>query len=119
MTERDSELNGMATADDQDVRSPELPDEPPVEEFVAESDALPLVNPPRPGNASVSPDGATISYLQRDAAGTLRLWLSPLDGSEPRELPVTVELREDEDAPQWSPDGAWLAVAGLHPADGR
>jgi Tol biopolymer transport system component/dienelactone hydrolase len=119
MTERETALNGTASVEQEDVLSPELPDEAPVEEIFEESESVPLVAPPRPGNANASPDGATLAYLQRDAAGVLRLWLSPIDGNEPRDLPVTVELYEYDDPPQWSPDGSWLSVTGLHPADGR
>src|SRR5687767_12662719 len=78
-----------------------------------------FLSPPEPGPANPSPDGATLAYLQADAGGALSLWLGPLDGGEPRALATAVDLLPDEDGPQWSPDGATLAVAGAHPDDGR
>lgn len=120
MTEREHELNEAANVDD-DVLSPEWTGDEPGEDATADagSQPLPLTSPPQPGDANVSPDGTTLAYVQRDSGGTLRLWLSPLDGFAPHELPTTIELFESADAPQWSPDGAWLAVTGQHPADGR
>ncbi|MCC6791602.1 MAG: S9 family peptidase [Thermomicrobiales bacterium] len=116
MTEREHELTEAASVDD-DVLSPEWTGDEPAAEV--ESATLPLTAPPQPGDADVSPDGAAIAYLQRDRSGTLRLWISPLDGGAPRELATTIDLLESGDAPTWSPDGAWLAVTGQHPADGR
>ncbi len=122
MTERESQLIDSAAVDD-DVLSPEAPDDEPTPEVESASGAeevsLPLTSPPQPGDFNVSPDGSTLAYLQRDETGSIRLWLSPLDGSEPRALTTTIDLREDADPPQWSPDGLWIAVTGAHPADGR
>lgn len=121
MTERAHEQDEAASVDD-DARSPEITDDELTDVPAADDDAnqaLPLTAPPQPGDANVAPDGSTIAYLQRDIAGTVRLWLSPLDGGAPREVATTIELIDGGDAPEWSPDGGWLAVTGQHPADGR
>ncbi|MDP9367961.1 MAG: prolyl oligopeptidase family serine peptidase, partial [Chloroflexota bacterium] len=90
----------------------------------------PLTDPAvrAPGPANPSPDGTLLAFLARDPAGDLRLWLQPLDGGPAR--PVTLGFQpledihpfgdpSDEDGPQWSPDGARLALVGAHPVDGR
>ena len=122
MTERESQLIESAAVDD-DVLSPEAPDDELTPELEtasgAEEVSLPLTSPPQPGDFNVSPDGTMLAYLQHDETGALQLWLSSLDGTESRELTTTIDLREDADPPQWSPDGLWIAVTGAHPADGR
>ncbi|HEY7035709.1 MAG TPA: alpha/beta fold hydrolase [Thermomicrobiales bacterium] len=78
-----------------------------------------IPTPPAPGPANPSPDGSALAFFQRDAAGTLRLWISPLDGTEPEAIDLGFEPVEEVEGPQWSPDGAWLALTGEHPAGGR
>ena len=75
-----------------------------------------------PGPPESSPDGAWLAYLKPDAFGALELWISPTDGGEARELPipfipiadVNPETGRIVRGPQWSPDGAMLALTGLH-----
>lgn len=122
MTDRESEPTDTpwtATAEPV-VDKPEEATEPEAEAGGTDAaNAGPLPNPPEPGPGNPSPDGQTLAYLQRDAVGMLQLWLSPLAGGEPSPLSTNLDLIEDAEGPQWSPDGAWLAVAGGHPADGR
>ena len=77
--------------------------------------------PPPPPSAGVvvSPDGTTAAVIQPDPAGTLRLWLAPLDGGEATVLELDLELTVDAHGPRWSPDGSQLALSAPHPADGR
>jgi Tol biopolymer transport system component len=56
---------------------------------------------------SVSPDGRSIAFLARDAAGTTSLWIRPLDGA-PRRLEGTQGITGEA---SWSPDGRSLAFA--------
>ena len=80
-----------------------------------------------PGSPEASPDGAWLAYLLDDAKGATHLWLSPTDGGEAQrvELPfVPVEERDPDSGrplrgPQWSPDGATIALSGTHPAGDR
>jgi dipeptidyl aminopeptidase/acylaminoacyl peptidase len=80
-----------------------------------------------PGPPEASLDGAWLAYLQADADGQARLWISPTDGGEPRalDLPFTpVEDRDPESGrllrgPQWSPAGSQIAVTGMHPDGDR
>jgi len=73
-----------------------------------------------PLTPEASPDGEWLAYLIEGADGDVRLWLSPVDGGEPRpvELPFTPIVERDPDSgrpirgPQWSPDGRTLALAG-------
>jgi Tol biopolymer transport system component/dienelactone hydrolase len=78
-----------------------------------------IPNPPAPGPANPSPDGSALAFFQRDAGGALRLWIGPLDGSEPEAIDLGFAPVEEPEGPQWSPDGAWLALTGEHPAGGR
>ncbi|HKG27159.1 MAG TPA: hypothetical protein VKB09_16025, partial [Thermomicrobiales bacterium] len=88
-------------------------------EEIAVLDLGSVAAPPVPGPANPSPDGSALAFLQRDVAGALRLWISPLDGTEPETIDLGFEPVEDAEGPQWSPDGAWLALTGEHPAGGR
>lgn len=122
MTEREEETQAISAA----APAGAAPvDEPTVEEHAAESmngiDPEPIEEeipageitvPPMPGAPNVAPDGGRIVYLQPDAEGKLTLWLSPLDGGAPTALQTTVDLVPMTEGPQWSPDGASLAVVG-------
>ena len=56
---------------------------------------------------SISPDGKTLAYHQRDPDTGWDLWMLPLDGSgEPQSFLVT-EFQESE--PAFSPDGRWIS----------
>jgi dipeptidyl aminopeptidase/acylaminoacyl peptidase len=74
-----------------------------------------------PGPPEVSPNGAWMAYLMENETGGRDLWLTPLDGAAPRKVDLPFEPVEDADpdtgravrGPQWSPDGAFIAVAGL------
>ncbi|MGB3329223.1 MAG: hypothetical protein WBA46_09735, partial [Thermomicrobiales bacterium] len=86
-------------------------------------DAVFRTPPALPDAPEVSPDGARVAYLLADAAGALKLWLSPLDGGDAVSiaLPFTPIPDRDPDTgrslrgPQWSPDGATIALTGSHP----
>ena len=58
-----------------------------------------------PVGGSISPDGRTLAFTAFDKAGTIMLWVRPLDSLEARELPGT----EDAALPFWSPEGDAIA----------
>ena len=62
------------------------------------------------GQASLSPEGASIAFVGFGKSG-LSLWIRPMDKSEPRQLPGT----QGAFAPFWSPDGKSLGFF----ADGK
>lgn len=76
--------------------------------------------PSLPLTPEASPDGAWLAYLMEGADGRFGLWLSPIDGDDPRpvDLPFEPVVERDPDTgrlirgPQWSPDGTMLALAG-------
>jgi dipeptidyl aminopeptidase/acylaminoacyl peptidase len=98
-----------------DPPQPETPNE------LSAADRLFATRTYLPGPPEVSPNGAWMAYLMENEAGTRDLWLTPLDGSAPRKVDLPFEPLEDADpdtgravrGPQWSPDGAFIAVAGL------
>jgi dipeptidyl aminopeptidase/acylaminoacyl peptidase len=119
-----------------DTRVPEAPSTdadplfPPPESDIPDATPLDALNgsiedavpaPPVFGRPTVSPDGATVAIIQPDQTGANRIWLAPIDGGEAEILDVDLDLSEDSNpnGPQWSPDGAQLAVTAPHPADGR
>ena len=57
------------------------------------------------GPVAVSPDGARLAFVARDAAGTPNLWIRDLDDPDPRVLPGTEEAM----FPFWSPDSQTVA----------
>lgn len=79
--------------------------------------------PPLPDAPEVSPDGTRVAYLLPDATGAWRLWLSPVAGGEAVRIDLPFAPVPDRDpdtgrslrGPQWSPDGATLALTGSHP----
>ncbi len=65
--------------------------------------------PRRDYNAAYSPDGKRIAF-QSDRSGRTELWLCESDGSNPVKL---TSLHAG--APQWSPDGEWIAFYARTP----
>jgi len=57
------------------------------------------------GALSFSPDGQRLAY-QRFSTDGYRIWISPAAGGAPTQL----TSRGWEDAPDWSPDGEWIAI---------
>lgn len=55
----------------------------------------------------VSPDGETLAFIS-DRSGADNLWISRIDGSEPRML--SDEKQFGLISPAWSPDGRYIAV---------
>ncbi len=91
----------------------------PVATVTPQVDFGPVSEPPEPGPGNPSPDGLRVAFLQRDAGHQLRLWLAALDGAPPAPMELSFEPILDGDGPQWSPDGQWLALTGMHPAGDR
>ncbi|HET7453218.1 MAG TPA: hypothetical protein VFL12_10780, partial [Thermoanaerobaculia bacterium] len=54
---------------------------------------------------ALSPDGRSLAFVARDAAGQSRLWIRRLDSSDVASLPRT----EGATFPFWSPDGRFIA----------
>lgn len=52
------------------------------------------------GNSSISPDGTKIVFAVRDSLSQSRLWVRPLNSSEPKALPGT----DNASYPFWSPN---------------
>jgi Tol biopolymer transport system component len=67
-----------------------------------------LLEPP-----GISADGAYLTVVIR-RNGKQRLWVLRADGSEPRALTETIDVRG---VASWSPDGQWIATGGID-ADG-
>ncbi len=72
----------------------------------------PVSDPPQPGPGNPSPDGATLAFLQTDGRGETRLWLYALDASGGWSMGLPFIPVVDDEGPQWSPDGKWLAITG-------
>lgn len=60
-----------------------------------------------PGPPAPSPDGRLVSFVAR-REGRGRLFVMDQDGTNMRALASELDVR---DAPTWSPDGTWIAVA--------
>lgn len=98
---------------------------------LAAPEAIAVAVPPPPGPGNPSPDDTTLAFLQSDPDGAPRLWLQSLDESgdatpRPVDLPFTPLIERDQsgdssgdEGPQWSPDGAWLALTGATEAGGQ
>jgi Tol biopolymer transport system component len=54
---------------------------------------------------ALSPDSSEIAFAGRDAAGSVNLYVSPIDGGDVREIAADARL------PVWSPDGRQIAFA--------
>ena len=62
--------------------------------------------------AAISSDGQWVAVvIRRD--GKQSLWVLKSDGSEPRSLTDTIDVRG---AASWSPDGQWIATGGIDAA---
>ena len=61
------------------------------------------------GAPAPSPDGRTLAYTVRGADGIMRIYVRPMDSTEPRVLAGT----ENAVHPFWSPDGRSLAFAAV------
>jgi Tol biopolymer transport system component len=61
--------------------------------------------PSRAGGIAVSPDGRSIVFVARGAAGRSEIYLRTLDNPTPRLIPETQGAR----FPFWSPDGRRIA----------
>lgn len=72
-------------------------------------------DPPEPGPANPSPDGTRLAFLQANDSGQMQLWFYSLDGSGAWTIDLPFVPVLDEAGPQWSPDGAQLAMAGKWP----
>jgi len=80
-----------------------------------------------PGSPEASPDGAWLAYLLDDEEGATHLWLSPTDGGDAQRVALPFAPVEERDpdsgrtlrGPQWSPDGATIALSGTHPDGDR
>lgn len=76
-----------------------------------------------PGPPESSKDGAYLAYLQPNEHNDLALWIAPTDGGEPRRIDLPFVPIADVDpesgrhirGPQWSPDGARIALTGPRP----
>jgi Tol biopolymer transport system component len=78
---------------------------------------------------AVSPDGTRVAIIVRQE-GKLRLLMMSADGTNARTLApsITIESSGGHGSADWSPDGAWIAAAGIDvqgpglfliPVDGR
>ena len=80
-----------------------------------------------PGMPDASPDGTWLAYLYPNEGGANELWLSPTTGDPAVRLELPFAPVEDADpdtgrvirGPQWSPDGATIALTGMHPDGDR
>ncbi len=76
----------------------------------------PLDDPLMPGSVSINPEGTRAAFIQRDSSGTPWLWSLDIDEGEFSPIPLTTLsdsftlVEEAPSGPQWSPDGAYLAV---------
>ncbi len=59
------------------------------------------------GTLAVSPDGRRIAFVAKDASGTARLWIRPVDTRVATPMVGT----EGASHPFWSPDGRYIAFA--------
>lgn len=58
-----------------------------------------------PVENAISPDGRTLAMVLADSAGTMHLWVRPINSFKGRELPGTSNVTQ----PFWSPDSRSLA----------
>jgi Tol biopolymer transport system component len=65
--------------------------------------------------AAVSPDGGLVAFVAA-VGGRARLYVIGSDGTNPRQLAGTLDIRG---APSWSPDGKWIAVVAGEGGEGQ
>ena len=126
----DGEIDSSVSADTEVVEQPVESDnevvsesraDPPLE-VPAESLAAaairnnwgPVADPLEPGPGNPSPDGTTLAFLQSHPTSETRLWFYAIDGSSRRSMGLPFTPVVDDEGPQWSPDGLWLAMTGSH-----
>lgn len=144
MTETNTSRAATATNDDLETATPEETPEPDVSttttdaaetvdatesmpETPAEIPAIFAAAAREPGQPEASPDGRWLAYLYPAEDGSRELWLAPTAGGEAVRLDLPFQPIDDVDpdtgrqvrGPQWSPDGASIAVTGLHPDGDR
>ncbi|MGH2548549.1 MAG: hypothetical protein ACRDHN_04120, partial [Thermomicrobiales bacterium] len=90
-------------------------DEPVVVVEPAPDEGAPLDDPLVPGAVSIDPTGKRAAFLQRDSSGRPWLWLLEFENGST--IPLVLEsgtesyaFIEESAGPQWSPDGAFLAL---------
>jgi hypothetical protein len=73
--------------------------------FVSPPENVTFLTGGRPGTSvAISPDGRTLAFTARDAAGKVMLWVRPIDSLTARPLAGT----DDAQFPFWSPDSRFI-----------
>jgi TolB protein len=75
-----------------------------------------VIVPPSTGTAVLpdfSPDGKELAYTLEDDQGSVDIYVSATDGSNPRRLTYSTGFPNIHVGPKWSPDGTLLAFWGL------
>jgi dipeptidyl aminopeptidase/acylaminoacyl peptidase len=103
-----------AAADEEAAAAVATATEEPAEAETEPVEYGPVSDPPQPGPGNPSPDGDTLAFLQADATGETRLWLYAIDGSGGWSMSLPFVPVIDDEGPQWSPDGKWIALTGSH-----
>lgn len=105
----------VADRPEAEIEAPEVPEQPPVVVAPVPDEGAPLDDPLIPGAVSVDPTGKRAAFLQRDSSGKPWLWLLEFENGST--IPVALErggesyvFIEESAGPQWSPDGAFLAL---------
>lgn len=105
----------VADRPEAETETPEVTEQPPVPVEPAPDEGAPLDDALIPGAVSIDPTGKRAAFLQRDANGKPWLWLLEFENGST--IPVALErggesyiFIEEIAGPQWSPDGAFLAL---------